>query len=308
MRPLWKGAISFGLVFVPVKLYAATEQKDIRFNYLHEKCKTPVQYKRFCPYCQSEVNMEEIVRGYEYEKGKYVVIKEEDFDELARSGGGRNIEILDFVDLKEIDPVYYEKAYYLSPGDGGTKVYELLKRAMQETGKVAVARVVIRSKESLSALRVSGDSLVMSTMHYPDEIRNSNAIPELNYQVSLHDNEVKMAINLISSLSAEFRPEKYTDTYRESLMGVIQSKIAGDVVEMPARPESGKVVDLMEALKISINLARTERKGKSPETSGGLREGKSARAKKTARGETTLEAAPEATPKAAPKAARKKTS
>lgn len=173
MRPLWKGAISFGLVFVPVKLYAATEQKDLRFNYLYEKYKTPVQYKRFCHYCQSEVNMEEIVRGYEYEKGKYVVIKEEDFEELARSGSGRSIEILDFVDLKEIDPVYYEKAYYLSPVNGGAKVYELLKRAMQETGKVAVARVAIRSKEALAALRVSGDSLVMSTMHYPDEIRNT---------------------------------------------------------------------------------------------------------------------------------------
>ena len=120
MRPLWKGAVSFGLVFVPVKLYAATEKKDIRFNYLHEKCKTPVQYRRFCPYCEKEVPMEEIVRGYEYEKGKYIVLEEEDFRKPATTGG-RNIEILDFVDLTEIDPVYYEKAYYLAPGDGVPK-------------------------------------------------------------------------------------------------------------------------------------------------------------------------------------------
>ncbi len=259
MRAIWKGAVSFGLIYVPVKLYAATEQKDIKFNYLHEKCKTPVQYRRFCPNCQTEVPMEEIVRGYEYEKGKYVILDKEDFGQEAPAGAGKNVEILDFVDLAEIDPVYYEKAYYLAPGDGGAKVYELLRRAMEETNKVAVARVVIRSRESLAALRVSGGTLVMSTMHYPDEIRQAGVLPEMNYQVSLHDNEVKMAVNLINNLSAEFRPEKYTDTYRQKLMEVIQSKITGEAVEVPARPETGKVVDLMEALKASINLAREDR-------------------------------------------------
>jgi DNA end-binding protein Ku len=259
MRPIWIGAISFGLVFVPVKLYAATEQKDIRFNYLHEKCKTPVQYRRFCPYCQTEVIMEEIVKGYEYEKGKYVVLKEEDFENLSGGEGGRSIEILDFVNLAEIDPVYYEKAYYLAPSEGGAKVYELLRRAMGDTGKVAVARVVIRSRQSLAAIRVSGNVLVMSTMHYPDEIRQAGVIPEMNYQVTLHENEVKMAENLIGSLSAEFRPDKYSDTYREALMEVIQGKITGEAVEVPARPETGKVVDLMDALKASIDLAKQER-------------------------------------------------
>jgi DNA end-binding protein Ku len=259
MRPIWKGAISFGLVFVPVKIYAATEQKDIRFNYLHEKCKTPVQYRRFCPYCQTEVIMEEIVKGYEYEKGKYVVLKEEDFDNLSGGEGGRSIEILDFVNLAEIDPVYYEKAYYLAPSEGGAKVYELLRRAMGDTGKVAVARVVIRSRQALAAIRVSGNVLVMSTMHYPDEIRQAGVIPEMNYQVTLHENEVKMAENLIGSLSAEFRPDKYSDTYREALMEVIQGKITGEAVEVPARPETGKVVDLMDALKASIDLAKQER-------------------------------------------------
>lgn len=281
MRSMWKGAVSFGLVYVPVKLYTATEQKDIRFNYLHEKCKTPVQYRRFCPYCQSEVSMEEIVRGYEYEKGKYVVLKEEDFEKLEETGGGRNIEILDFVNLAEIDPIYFEKAYYLAPGDGGAKVYELLKRAMNETGKVAVARVVIRSREALAALRVSGNTLVMSTMHYPDEIRQVSALPEMNYQVNLHENEVKMAVSLISSLSAEFSPEKYTDTYRQGLMEVIQAKIAGEAIEMPAKPETGKVVDLMEALKASIDLAREER-DRQAKVVKGAGAPKEAKAKKTA--------------------------
>jgi DNA end-binding protein Ku len=258
VRPLWKGAISFGLVYVPVKLYAATEQKDIRFNYLHQKCKTPIQYRRYCPHCQAEVPMEEIVRGYEYEKGSYVIMSEEDFS--ANEGdGGRNINIMDFVSLEDIDPIYFEKAYYLAPSEGGAKVYELLKRAMNETGKVAVARVVIRNRESLAALRVSGNSLVMSTMHYPDEVRESSALPELNYQVNLHENEVKMAVSLINSLSAEFQPEKYSDTYREKLMEIIQAKIAGEEIAIPSQRETGKVVDLMEALKASIELAKDER-------------------------------------------------
>ncbi len=258
MRPIWKGAISFGLVFVPVKLYAATEKKDIRFNYLHEKCNTPVRYQRFCPYCGVEVPMEEIVRGYEYEKGKYVVFKDDDLDQIAPPSE-KKIEILDFVDLVEIDPVYYEKAYYLVPVDGGVKAYELLKRAMSDTGKVAVARIVIRSRETLAALRVSRNSLVMNTMYYPDEIRQAGVLPEMNYEVNLHEKEVKMAVNLVSSLSADFRPEKYTDTYRQGLMEIIQAKIAGETVQVPAEPEAGKVVDLMEALKASIELAGKER-------------------------------------------------
>ena len=264
MRAIWKGAVSFGLVYVPVKLYAATEQKDIRFNYLHEKCRTPVQYRRYCPYCQADVPMEEIVKGYEYEKGKYVVLNDEDFDRMAASDGSKNIEILDFVDQGEIDPIYYEKAYYLAPGDGGAKVYELLRRAMAEAGKVAVSRVMIRSRESLATIRVNSATLVMSTMHYPDEIRPALTLPEMNYQVSLHDNEVKMAVNLIHSLAADFRPEKYNDTYRQNMVEAIQAKIAGEAVQAPAKPEAGRVVDLMEALKASIDLAKEERDRKGP--------------------------------------------
>jgi len=258
VRPLWKGAISFGLIFVPVKLYAATEEKDIRFNYLHEKCKTPVQYRRFCPQCQVEVPVEEIVRGYEYEKGSYVILHDEDFNG-AGGEGGKSINIMDFVSLADIDPIYYKKAYYLVPSEGGAKVYELLKKAMSETGKVAVARVVIRNKESLAVLRVSNNTLVMSTMHYPDEVRETGGLPELNYQVNLHENEVKMAISLINNLSAAFQPEKYTDTYRERLMDIIQTKIAGEEIITPTQRETGKVLDLMEALKASIELAKEER-------------------------------------------------
>lgn len=202
--------------------------------------------------------MEEIVRGYEYEKGKYIVMQEEDFGKPA-TAGGKNIEILDFVNLTEIEPIYYEKAYYLAPGDGGARVFELLKQAMFETGKVAIARVVLRSREALAAIRASGKTLVMSTMHFPDEIRQTDVLPELNYNVQLQANELKMAVNLISSLSSDFQPEKYTDTYREGLMEIIQAKVAGEEIAAPAKPETGKVVDLMEALKASIDHVREER-------------------------------------------------
>jgi DNA end-binding protein Ku len=259
MRPLWKGAISFGLVYVPIKLYAATENKDIRFNYLHEKCKNPVQYQRYCPHCETEVTMADIVKGYEYEKGKYVVIKDEDFENLP-GGTAKSVDILDFVDLTEIDPVYFEKAYYLAPGDGGQKVYHLLKTAMEQTGKVAIANVMIRSKPALAVLRVADNqTMMMSTMFYPDEVRQADNITELNYQVELHDNELKMAVNLINNLSSEFNPGKYSNEYRQALMDVIQSKIAGETIEVTPSPKTEKVVDLMSALKASIDQAKEER-------------------------------------------------
>lgn len=267
MRPLWKGAVSFGLVYVPVKMYAATEKKNIKFNYLHEKCKTPIQYRRYCPYCNTEVANEEIVRGYEYEKGKYVIMKEEDLEHLPGENT-RSINIVDFVDLKDIDPLFYDKGYYLSPGEGGQKVYELLKKSMQETGKVAVAKVVIRNKESLAALRVADGVLTMSTMFYPDEVRKPAAIPELDYKVDVHDNELKMAVNLINNLSAEFQPEKYTDDYREQLMEVIQAKVAGEGGEVAPVPQTDKVVDLMSALKASIDLAKQDRGDKKKKEAG----------------------------------------
>lgn len=258
MRPLWKGAVSFGLIYVPVKMYAATEKKDVKFNYLHEKCRTPVQYRKYCPSCETEVAAEEVVRGYEYEKGKFVIMREEDFDRLPGEKT-RSVEILDFVSLAEIDHIYYDKAYYLAPGEGGQKVYELLKKAMSESNKVAVGRVVIRSKEALAVLRAAGNTLVMSTMFYPDEVRSPAAIDELGYRVELHENEVKMAVSLVENLSSHFNPEKYNNRYREVLMEAIHGKITGEEVQTAAAPEAAKVVDLMSALKASIDLAKKER-------------------------------------------------
>jgi DNA end-binding protein Ku len=257
MRTLWKGAISFGLVNIPVKMYTATENKEIHFRYLHSKCQNPITYQKRCPVCDQEVPPEEIVMGYEYEKGRYVILREEDFQRIPGENS-RTIDILDFVDLREIDPVYFEKSYYLEPNAGGEKAYALFKRAMGDTGKIAIAKVAIRTKSALACLRLYGEVVMMETMFYPDEIRSPVGLAGVAGGPALHENEIKMAVNLVSNLSDHFEPTKYTDTYREQLMGMIQSKISDAEIVTPV-PEArgGKVVDLMEALKAS--LAATEK-------------------------------------------------
>jgi DNA end-binding protein Ku len=256
LRTLWKGAISFGLVNVPIKLYTATEKKEIKFHYLHEKCGTPIKYERRCPTCNATVPNEEIVWGYEYQKGQYVVLKEEDFDRLPDEKS-KTIDILDFVDLTEIDPIYFEKSYYLEPNPGGEKAYALLKRAMEETGKIAVAKVTIRTKETLAVLRVYQNVLLMALIFYPDEIRSTAGLSGVQTEPDLHENEIAMANNLIANLSGHFDAAKYTNNYRENLMQLIQTKIAGGEVAQAPAAETGKIIDLMEALRAS--LAATEK-------------------------------------------------
>lgn len=258
MRTLWKGAISFGLVNIPIKMYTATQRQDIRFNYLHAACKTPVQTRRYCPFCRTEVNREDLVWGYEYEKGRYVILKEEDFQNLPGENT-KTIDILDFINLAEVDPVYFDKSYFLEPAPGGEKAYALLKKAMLETGKIAVAKVMIRTKSSLCCLRVFSDLLMMVTMFYPDEVRSPETLTHQIKEPSLHANEISMANSLVENLSAPFNPAKYTNDYRAALMELIQAKIAGEEVAVPSTPETEKVVDLMEALRASLQ-ATTEKK------------------------------------------------
>ncbi len=265
MRSMWKGAVTFGLIYVPVKMYAATEKKDVKFNYLHKKCGTPVRYIRFCPHCDNEVGMDEIIRGYEYEKGRYITMTEEELTELAGEKE-HSIDIIDFVDAGLIDPVYYDRSYYLAPGEGGNKVYSLLKQAMEESGRAAVAQVAIRSRRSLCVIRPVGRALVMETMFYADEVRQVDKIEEIGAPAKVHENEIKMAVSLIDSLTVPFDPAKYTSAYREKLHEAIRAKIAGEaVVEKPAAPDTDKVVDLMSALKASIDMARDQR-DKKPRT------------------------------------------
>ena len=259
MRTLWKGAVSFGLVNIPIKMYVATEHKDIKFNFLHKECMNPIQYRKFCPHCDREIASEEIVRGYEYQKGSYVVINEEDLERIPLENT-KTIDILDFVDLTQVDPIYFDKTYYLEPSQGGEKAYGLLIEAMSQTGKVAIAKVIIRSKQSLAALRIKDQVLIMETIFWPDEIRSPSALNLGVDRGKLHDNEIKMAVSLIDNLSTSFEPAKYQNEYRQALWEIIESKIVGkEVVAAAPVADRGNVVDLMEALKASVKLAEETR-------------------------------------------------
>ncbi len=266
MRSLWNGSISFGLVNVPVKMFAATEEKDVRFRTLHKKCNTPIKYQKVCPTCDEEVGPDDVVKAFEYEKGRYVVISAEELEALAVAQT-RTIDIVDFVNLKDIDPIYWYKTYYLGPSDTGHKAYALLRMAMEQTGKVAIAKIVLRDKQHLAAVRVLPDCLALAMMYYPDEIRVTSALPDLT-KVEVHDNEIRMATQLIESLTAEFEAAKYTDDYRESLLKLIEAKISGDAVAMPTPERPSKVVDLMDALKASLDMVEKSKSERQARPTG----------------------------------------
>jgi DNA end-binding protein Ku len=259
-RTIWKGAISFGLVSIPVGVYPSTEEKTLRFNQLHDKDHGRIKYLRVCSICAEEVPFEHIVKGYEYEKGKYVVMEDEDFEAVPIESS-RAIDIIQFVDLEEIDPLYFQKSYYLVPDESGVKAYTLLRRAMQEDGRVAIARVVIREKEHLAALRFKDNVFILETMFWPDEIRPAE-FEELDKRIDIRPQEVQMARSLIDNLTGEFKPEEFKDQYREALLDVVEKKVAGEEIEMVPEPEPTKVVDLMDALKASVEA--TKRKAAAP--------------------------------------------
>ena len=221
MHTVWKGAISFGLVHVPVKMFSATEDKDISLRMLHSVCGSPIAYVRECPVCDKRVEWDEIIKGYEYEKGRFVTFDKEELDEIAGEKS-KTIRILDFVALEEIDPIYFQKTYYLSPDQAGGGAYTLLMEAMKESGKIGIANISIRSKSSLAAIRVLEGCLAMETIYYPDEIRPIEQVPGLPGAVQLNDKELTMAKLLIEQLTAPFEPEKYTDEYRSAMHDLIQ--------------------------------------------------------------------------------------
>ncbi|KAB2952308.1 Ku protein [Heliorestis acidaminivorans] len=262
MRSLWKGAVSFGLVHIPIKLFAATEDKDIRFRLLHKECNRPIQYQKRCSHCDREVESEEIVKGFEYTKGRFVIVTEEDLSALEPEGS-RSIDIQSFVHLAEIDPIYFVKTYYLAPDQQGEKAYALLHRALQETNRLALAKVILRSKETIAALRIYGDALAMHIMLFPEEIRSIEGLGLLGQGLEISDKEQKMAVQLIESLTEPFDPQQWQNEYNEKLQQWLQEKVQGEAVaEIPtttAAPK-GKVVDLMEALKVSLNQAKEEQK------------------------------------------------
>jgi len=256
-RAIWSGALSFGLVNVPVKLFSATRSKDVRFNQLHAKDGARIRQKRVSSVDGEEVPLEEIVKGYEISPDTYVTITPEELDAIAPKAS-RLIEIEEFVDLDEIDPLFYENSYYLVPDKTGGKAYALLLAAMTSENKVAIGRVVLRSKEYLTAVRPLGEALAMSTMRFADEIVPRDTLEGLpGDDVEAGAKEVAMARQLIESLSTAFEPDKYHDTYREAVLEMIQQKAEGrEVVVEPDSPAPAKSVDLMAALEASLAAAK----------------------------------------------------
>ncbi|MEA2470577.1 MAG: end-binding protein Ku [Thermoleophilaceae bacterium] len=258
-RSIWTGAISFGLVNVPVKLYSAVSKKTVRFHQLHEKDGVRIQQKRVCPADGEEVAYDQIVKGYEITPDQYVVVTPEEL-EAIEPRKTKTIDIEDFVDLEDIDPIYYDHPYYLLPGTGAAKPYKLLVTAMEEASKVAIARVVIRQKEQLVAIRPTGDILTMETMNFADEVVPHDKFDEApDADVDTNKREVDMARQLIESLSAEFDPSKYTDTYRERVLELIERKAEGKEIAVQPVEEPQPVPDLMAALEASVNAARQNR-------------------------------------------------
>ncbi|WP_243291754.1 Ku protein [Bacillus sp. FJAT-47783] len=261
MHTMWKGSIRFGLVNIPIKLFSATEDKDIKLRQLHRNCHTPIQYEKKCPHCDETVSNDDIVKGYEYVKGKFIVLTDEELKELKDEHEDKTVEIKDFVSLEEIDPIYYHRSYYLGPGENGIKAYALLREALLKSGKIGIAEITIRSKQQLAVVRVYNNCLVMETIHYPDEVRSVENVPSLPEQTTIDEKELSTAIMLIDQLSTTFEPDKYTDDYREALKNKIEEKInrnEGKAVEEAPRQN---VVDLMSALQASIE--RTKKKEKA---------------------------------------------
>jgi DNA end-binding protein Ku len=254
-RAIWSGSISFGMVSIPVKLFGATESKDISFNLLHATCGTRLQQRRWCPTDEVDVPWNETARGYEYAKGQYVVLTDEDFERLPLPSK-HTIELTSFVEEKEIDPVFYERSYYLEPAERAEKPYALLLKALEKRNLTAIATITIRKKEQLCALRAHEGTIMLETLFYPDEIREERGM-ELG-AIKVSDRELEMAFTLIDIFRKPFEPSEYHDHYREALAELIEAKLEGkQVVKAPA-PRDNRVIDLADALKRSVEAAKKE--------------------------------------------------
>jgi DNA end-binding protein Ku len=264
MRAIWKGAVSFGLVSIAVRLYSATEEKDIRFHQVHREDGGRIKYKRVCSVDGEEVSYDDIAKGYDLGGGEMVILTDDDFAELPLTSS-RAIEVLEFVPAEQVDPILYNKAYYLEPEQTAAKPYALLRDALTNTERVAIVKVALRQREQLATLRVRDDVLVLNTMLWPDEIRAAK-FDILDEDVTARPAELAMAGSLIESMAADFDPSTYTDNYREALQEVIDAKVAGREVVQPEEAEEAPAaaVDLMAALRASVERARAARGEESP--------------------------------------------
>jgi DNA end-binding protein Ku len=263
MRAIWKGSISFGLVNIPIALYPATRREELRFRLLRKSHLSPVSYKRVAEKDGKEVPWDQIVKGYEYEKGRYVVLKDEDFERVDLEAT-QTVDIQDFVNIDEIDPMYFYKPYYLEPQKGGDKAYALLRDALEDSKKVGIAKVVIKTRQYLAGVKPEDGALVLELMHFADELADAGKL-HLPKKVEVGKREMNMAKSLIDNMSSKWNPEKYRDDYREALMEVIEEKVEAGGKEIETKPKKApkptKVIDLVSVLQKS--LKQTDAKTRS---------------------------------------------
>jgi DNA end-binding protein Ku len=279
---MWKGALQFGLVSIPVKLYAATQEKNVRFHQVHRADAGRIRYKRVCEVCGEEIPYDDIAKGYETASGDVVVLTDEDFEDLPVSTS-RAIDVMEFVPLEQVDPIYFSRSYYLEPERTGTKPYVLLRQALEDSGRVGIVKIALRQRESLATLRVRGGVFVVELMLWPDEVREPS-FDFLDEDIDLRKQERTMAGSLIESMSGDFDPGEFTDDYREALEERIDAKIEGREVEEPAETSQRgeKVVDLVEALEVSVQQANGSRGRRATSSGGGSKSsGKKAASKKS---------------------------
>jgi DNA end-binding protein Ku len=284
---IWSGSINFGLVTIPVKLFTAVRTNDLSFNMLHAKDEGRIRYERICSIDNKPVPWDEIVKGYEYEKGEYVILTDEDFKKVNPEAT-QSVDILEFVELEKIDPMYFDKPYYLEPTKQGRHAYALLREALARANKVAIARVVIRTKETIAAVKPSGEALVLELMHWADELVEQSDL-DLPGEVKLPEPEMKMAKMLVDSMSVdEFEPDKFTNRYHDEMLAMIEARAAGKEMPAPKKaPARAKVVNLMDVLQQSLEESKKQRAARgaapkraahraSPSKSSGRRKKKSA--------------------------------
>ena len=246
---VWKGHLAFGLISVPMRMFAAARGERISFNQLHKECHSRIKQPLFCPVCNRAVERSEIVKGYEYEKDQYVLFSEDELDKIEPPSA-RVMEILEFVKLAEMDPLYFDVSYYVAPEDPGVKAYQLLMKAMEESGYGAIAKLTMHQREHIVIIRPGAKGLTLHTMFYASEIRAAEALPSANVEVK--EQEKKLAQQLIESLAAPWEPQKYRDEYQENLRARIAAKLKGQEITEVAQPHMAPVIDLMEALKKSL--------------------------------------------------------
>lgn len=258
MRSIWKGAVSFGLVTIPIAMYSATENRTPKFKQLRESDNSPIRYKRVAEADGEEVPYADIVKGYEVDKDHYVIFTDDELEAATPDSGAKLVDVVQFVDAAEVDAIFYKQTYYLAPEKTGIKAYKLMVDALAESDKIALAKVSIREKQHMAALRVADGVLVMETMFWPDEIREP-VFEELETKVEIRPEEVAMARSLIENLTREFEESEWVDTTREAVEALAAKKVAGEEIVAPEAPEPTKVIDLLEALKASVEATKSNR-------------------------------------------------